>query len=135
MSALGAIQAALESRLSTMTGVLPIVFENTQYTPTAGVPYIATQFIPTLRRAAVMGPDPQKRYTGMFIMDVCYPELQGSGAARTFADLLMERFDAASRIEGVDVIVTIEYSEREQGFKRPPFYCIPVRVGWRCYAE
>ncbi len=135
MSALGAIQAALESRLSTMTGVLPIVFENTQFTPTSGVPYIAAQFIPTLRRAVVMGPDPQKRYTGMFIMDVCYPELKGSGEARNFADLLMERFDAASRIQGVDVIVTIEYSEREQGFKRPPFYCIPVRVGWRCYAE
>lgn len=135
MSATGAIQAALETRLATTPGILPIVFENTQYAPTPGVPYIATQFIPTIRRAAVMGPNPQKRYTGLFIIDVCYPELKGSGPARTMADLLMERFDAADRIAGVDVTITIEYSEREQGFKRPPFYCIPVRVGWRCYAE
>jgi hypothetical protein len=135
MSALGAIQAALETRLANMPNAPTRTFENVVFTPTPGVPYIQAQFIPTMRRAAVMGPDPQKQYTGLFIMDVCYPELMGSGAARNMADDLMEYFDAASRIAGVDVTITIEYSEREQGFKRPPFYCIPVRVGWRCYAD
>jgi hypothetical protein len=48
----------------------------------------------------------------------------------TLADQLLTRFNSADGIIGDSVIVRIEYSEVKQPLHDPPFYAIPVEIGW-----
>lgn len=129
------IRAALEGHLLATTPALPpAAWTNTPFNqtdiPGGGDTYLQVQFAPVQRRPAVRGPDPQYRHSGLFLVTVCVPEDEGSGVAFQLADTLLDRFRVDSPIAGVDVNVSIEYSEPETGFHRPPFFCVPVRVGW-----
>ena len=130
------IRLALQAHLvNTPAPALPTIdYDNVRFDQEPGVPYIQAQFAQLARRPAVRGPDPEHRYSGIFLLTVCTPENSGPTAGEEVADQLQERFNGASSIQGVDVNVSIEYSEAEMGYHRPPFYCIPVRVGWYCYA-
>lgn len=136
MSATDAIWAALDTHLAGTAGVPPIFYENGPVkAPEQGTSFLEVQFLPTSRRPSVVGADPQKRYQGIYEIRACTPLHIGTGAARQLAALLEERFDGHDRISGVDVVVNIEYSETRQGFRREPFYCIPVLVGWYAHAQ
>ena len=86
-------------------------------------------------RPAVRGPNPSKRYQGLYVMTVCVPEAKGAGAALDLADSLLARFAGSSDIVGVAATVSIEYSEAQTGYMEPPFYCLPVAVAWYAYAQ
>jgi len=131
------IRAELETYLAATTPALPpIAFGNLKFDQTlsANTTYVQAQFAPISRRAATRGPNPQYRHSGVFLLTVCTPEEIGVGAGQTLADQLLDRFRVDVPILGVDVNVTIEYSEPELGYQRPPFFCQPVRIGWYCYA-
>jgi hypothetical protein len=132
-AATDSIRAVLETRLSTMPNVPPIARDNVTYQQTPEVTHIRSQFIPTSRRPAVRGPNPQHRYQGLFILTVRAPERVGTGTALSLADDLLDRFPGASSITGLDVNVGIEYSEALMGYPESPFWCIPVHVAWYAY--
>lgn len=114
----------------------PAAFNNVAFDQTT-VPngrYIQAQFAPISRRPATRGPNPQYRHSGVFLITVCTPENIGAGEGLVLVDALLDRFRVDTPILGVDVNVTIEYSEPETGYQRPPFFCQPVRIGWYCYA-
>lgn len=133
------IRAALEGYLAATTPALPpisygnVPFDQTTQADVNGV-YIQAQFAPISRRPATRGPNPQYRHSGVFLVTVCTPENIGQGAGMTLVDQLLTRFAVDTPILTVDVNVTIEYSQPETGYQRPPFYCQPVRIGWYCYA-
>ena len=66
------IRAALENKLAN-TSNLPtgIAYENVSFSPTTGTSYLQTNFLPTLRRPAVRGLNPQQRYDGVFVVTAC----------------------------------------------------------------
>ena len=136
MTVTNAIRAELEKHLSTTTPALPaIAWGNIKFDQTAVTQYIQTQFAPMMRRPATRGPDPQYRHSGVFLLTVCVEEETGAGAGLVLVDRLLGRFRVDTAILGVDVNVRIDYSEPEMPYQRPPFYCLPVRVGWYCYAN
>jgi hypothetical protein len=132
-----AIRAALDTYLLATSPTLPpVAFGNVRFDQTlsANATYLQAQFAPISRRAATRGPNPQYRHAGIYLVTVCTPEEIGSGDGMTLVDRLLDRFRVDTPILGVDVNVTIEYSEPETGFHRPPFDGQPVRIGWYCYA-
>ena len=130
------IRAELEKHLSTTAPALPaIAWGNVKFDQTAVTRYIEARFAPMSRRPAVRGPDPQYRHSGIFLLTVCVEEETGAGEGLTLVDRLLGRFRVDTAILGVDVNVRIDYSEPETPYQRPPFYCLPVRVGWYCYAN
>ena len=128
------IRAALDTHLAATTGLPTIAFEAVSYEQEPLVSHIKTQFIPTSRRPANRGPSPQNRHQGLYILTACIPEESGVGEALDIADKLMLRFDGSSDVLGVEVNVSIDYSEAITGFFNPPFYCIPVNVAWYAYS-
>lgn len=116
--------------------------------------------IPTSRRPAVRGLNPQQRYDGLYSLLICTPEGLGPGAGYDIADLLLARFEATTDITytypvdailqengdnlllednsrlliGHPTIVSIDYSEVRTSFLDSPFYCTPITVAWYCYA-
>lgn len=134
------IRAALESHLSATASMPSIAYENVSFSPQTGSNYIRVSLIPTLRRPAVRGLNPQQRYQGVFAINCYAPEGKGPAAADDLANLVISAFEATSSIsftnaEEETIIVSIDYAERQQGFLDTPFYYVPVNIGWYIYAN
>tara|TARA_R110001599_G_scaffold2705_1_gene14694 strand:+ start:4306 stop:4713 length:408 start_codon:yes stop_codon:yes gene_type:complete len=127
------IRAALEVKLSTVTNVPSIGWENSQFSPTTGQPYLKPRLIPTRREPAVRGTNPQMLYQGIFRV-VCYvPEGAGPSAGDDLADKIIDAFEATTDVSQGSTIVSIRYAEREMAEIDGPFYMIPVNIGWYIY--
>ena len=135
MTIINDIRACLDSHLTGTSGVPTIARQNVPFEPTSGTSFVKADLIPTSRRAAVRGLNPQKRYDGLYSLLICTPEGLGSGAGYDIADLLLARFDAATDITYNGFIVSIDYSEVRTSYLDSPFYCTPVTVGWYIYGQ
>jgi hypothetical protein len=140
MSVTNAIRVALENHLLTTSPTpapaLPaIAWPNVPFIPTTGTPYIRADFVPTLRRPSVAGPNPEQRISGLYMLTVFTPENTGAAAGMAIADKLLTRFNGSSVITASSVNVRIEYSEARLPLHMPPFYAIPVEIGWYAYSR
>ena len=128
------IRAALEVKLGSITDAPSIGWENLQFSPTTGQPYLKPRLIPTRREPAVRGINPQMYYQGIFRIECYVPEGVGPAAGDDLADKIMEAFEATTDVSQAGTIVSIRYAEREQAEIDGPFYMIPVNIGWYIYA-
>ena len=156
MTIINDIRACLDTHLSGTVGIPPIARQNVPYQATTGTAFVKADLIPTSRRPAVRGLNPQQRYDGLYSILICTPEGLGSGAGYDIADLLLDRFNATTDVvytnptdailleSGDDIllesgdrlllgsptIVSLDYSEVGTSFLDSPFYCTPITVGW-----
>ena len=127
------IRAALEVKLDSITDIPSIGWENLQFSPTTGQPYLKPRLIPTRREPAVRGLNPQMFYQGIFRIECYVPKGSGPAAGDDLADKIMEAFEATTDVSQAGTIVSIRYAEREQAEIDGPFYVIPVNIGWYIY--
>jgi len=92
------LQAALHSRLSTMTSVPPVAWPNYGYTPTAGTLWLRPTVLPADTAAATMGDSGTDEQTGVYQIDIFAPLDEGDGAARAMADALADRFKPVTEL-------------------------------------
>lgn len=128
------IRAALETKLNAVSGVPSIGWENLQFSPTTGQSYVKPRLLPTSRVPAVMGPNPQMYYQGIFRVDCYVPKDKGPAAGDDLADKIIDAFEAATDVTYNSTIVSIRYAERESADIDGPFYMIPVNIGWYIYS-
>jgi hypothetical protein len=139
MTIINDIRACLDYRLNTaVLGSLPIANQNQKFVPTTNQPFLKTTFVPTLRRPAVVGLNPQQRYDGIYNIVVCTPEGEGSGQAYDISDTLLGLFEATTDVfhpnyPSTDVIVHISYSELDNSFLDSPYFCTPINITWYAY--
>ena len=137
MTIINDIRACLDTHLSSTVGIPAIARQNVPYQATTNTPFIKVDFMPTSRRPAVRGLNPQQRYDGLYNILICTPEGLGSGAGYDIADLLLDRFNATTDVVYTNptdaTIVSIDYSEVRTSFLDSPFYCTPITVGWYIY--
>jgi hypothetical protein len=131
------IRAALETHLSTISGLPYIAYENVPYEPTTGQSFIRVAYMPTLRRPAVRGLNPQLEYRGLLALNVYAPEGSGPAVCEDIVEKLLEGFGATTDITyndgSDDYAVCIDYAERSIGITDAPWYLIPVNIGWFIY--
>jgi len=127
------IRAALETNLSSVSGLPSVGWENVQFSPTTGTPYVKPRLIPTRREPAVRGTNPQMFYQGICRVECYVPEDQGPSAGDELADKIIDAFEAATDVSYSGTIVSIRYAEREMAEIDGPFYMIPVNIGWYIY--
>lgn len=127
------IRAVLETQLSAMLDAPEIAYENVSYTPTTGVSYIEVNYLPTSRRPAVRGLNPQQRYEGVFAINCYAPEGKGPAEAETIAENVMNAFEATTKLTRNNITVSIDYAEVKQGFLDSPWFVVPVNIGWYAY--
>lgn len=131
------IRAALETHLSTISGLPDIAYENVPYEPTTGQSFIRVAYMPTVRRPAVRGLNPQQEYRGLLALNVYAPEGSGPAVCEDIVEKLLEGFEATTDITyndgSDDYTVCIDYAERSIGMTDAPWYLIPVNIGWFIY--
>jgi hypothetical protein len=140
MTTLNDIRVALESHLASTSAspapALPaIAWPNVPFVPVTGNPYLRVEFIPVTRRPVVAGPNPEQRFSGLFYLTVYTPEEQGAAAGIALADKLMARFNGSDAVVTTNAIVRLEYSEAKMALHTPPFYAIPIEIGWYAYSS
>ena len=128
------IRAALEVKLAAISGIPDIAWENAEYTPTTGTPYVNPRLVPTVREPAVRGTSPQMYYQGLFRIDCYVPEDGGPNAADELADKIIDAFEATTDVSYGGTIVSIRYAERDLGVVDGAFYTVPVNIGWYIYS-
>lgn len=133
MSIVNDIRAALDSHLTTDATLPPRSYENVAFKPTNGQAFIKTTLVPTSRRSAVRGLNPQQKYEGIYSILVCTPEKIGSGPGLDIADKLLTLYAPGIHVSQSGIFVSIDYSEVGLGYLDSPFYCTPVRIGWYIY--
>ena len=131
------IRSALETHLSNISGLPDIAYENVPYEPTTGQSFIRVSYMPTLRRPAVRGLNPQQEYRGILAINVYAPEGSGPAACEEIVEKLLEGFEATTDITyndgSDDYTVCIDYAERDIGLTDAPWFLIPVNIGWFIY--
>jgi hypothetical protein len=127
------IRRGLEQKLSQVSGIPSIAYENISFDPTTGTSWVRPTFIPTTRRPAVRGSNPQQLYLGIFRVDCFVAEGNGPSAGDTLANSIIEDFDATTDITFNSKTISIDYAEREEGRLSSPWYFIPVTIGWYVY--
>lgn len=134
MTIINDIRACLDTHLSGTVGIPTLARQNVPFEPTTGTSYVKAEMIPTSRRPAVRGLNPQQRYDGLYSLLICTPEGLGPGAGYDIADLLLARFNATTDISNAGLTISVDYSEVRTSFLDSPFYCTPITVAWYCYA-
>lgn len=134
MTIINDIRACLDTHLSGTVGIPTIARQNVPFEPTTGTSFVKADMIPTSRRPAVRGLNPQQRYDGLYSLLICTPEGLGPGAGYDIADLLLARFEATTDISNAGLTISVDYSEVRTSFLDSPFYCTPITVAWYCYA-
>ena len=127
------IRAILETRLSGISGIPDIAWENVKYSPTTGQPFVQPIFIPTQQRPAVRGTNPVIRYQGIFSVYCYSPEGNGPSAADDLADLIINNFPPTADLTDSTNYVTLEFAQRQQGTLKSPWYIVPVDIDWYSY--
>lgn len=116
--------------------VLPeIAWPNVAFTRVTGTPFMRAEFIPVLRRPVVAGPNPEQRHSGLFYVTIFVPESLGSGDGFTYVDRLLDSFAGSDAVITDSAIVRLEYGEAKMPLHDPPFFAIPVEIGWYAYAS
>mgnify|MGYP003644160834 FL=1 len=132
------IRAALEVALNGIAGIPAIAWENKRYAPVTGTPYILVRNLPTSRRPAVRGLNPQMRYQGVFQLLVKFPEGAGPGPSEDLTETLLETFEATTDLsftntDAQTVYVTIDYAEQVGAYTESPWYTTPINIGYYSY--
>jgi hypothetical protein len=136
MTTLNDIRVALESHLAGLaTSMPPVAWPNVPFVPTTGTTYLRAEFIPVLRRPVTTGPDPEQRHSGLFYVTVYTPEEKGAAEGIGLADDLLSHFNGSDAIVTTNAIVRLEYSEAKMALHDPPFYAIPIEIGWYAYTS
>jgi len=128
------IRAALEVKLSGISGLPEVAWENLTYSPTTGSPFVKPRLVPTVREPAVRGLNPQIYYQGIFRVDCFVPEGLGPAAADDLADKIIDAFEATTDVTNGSTNVSIRYAEREQGMPDGSFFMVPINIGWYIYS-
>lgn len=134
------IRSALESTLAGITGLPPIAWENVAYSPTTGQGFIKVRYLPTARRPAVRGTNPQQRYQGVLQILVKMPENQGPGESQDTVEKILDAFEATTDLSFTNsetppetVYVTIDYAEQAGAYVEGPWYTTPANIGFYSY--
>jgi len=128
------VRHVFEYTLANTSGLpTSIAWENIQFTPATGTPYLSTLLLPTYRRPAVRGLSPQQRYQGLFQVNIFVPHQAGPSVADGYAETILSTFNATTDLTYNSVTVPIEYAERTQGMVKEPWYHVVCNIGWYYY--
>ena len=128
------IRKALETRLAAITPAASCAFENTTFTPTAGITYQRSNLLPNTPDDAQIG---SKVYfeRGIYQVTVCSPMGGGPGpaAAEARAQLVKDAFKrGTSLVEGAVTVIVMNAPSVSSAMIEGDRFCIPISMRYQC---
>lgn len=127
------IQAALETRLTTLTPALATAYENIVFTPVTGVPYQRINMLVNrpVDHALTMDVTEER---GIFQVSLFYPQGTGRGAAQARADLIKALFKPPlALINGAVKVELVKTVHVGGGMPDGDRWMVPVSIYWQSF--
>lgn len=127
------IQAALETRLATLTPALATAYENTVFTPVTGVPYQRINMLVNrpVDHALTMDVTEER---GIFQVSLFYPQGTGRGAAQARAELIKALFKPPlALINGAVKVELVKTVHVGGGMPDGDRWMVPVSIYWQSF--
>lgn len=124
------IRAALDTRLMTLAGSPPVAWQNEDFAPVVGQAYLEAWLLPARNQSANVRSS-TTLHRGVYQVNVCYPDGDGTAPAETLGLQLQELFDpraAPLEFEGIRVRVTRKPDVGQPLDGRPGFFVVPVSI-------
>lgn len=130
------LQKALSKHLSQMTPTIDISWENTNYSPTNGVGYLATWLLPIPIEAITLGPAYWEEFTGIFQVTCVYPSGMGINDAKTKAAAIRKHFKRGTTCTYNTLVVKMKEVSPGSGYysEDGSWYRCPVSIEYQCFA-
>jgi hypothetical protein len=127
------IQSALHKQLVQLTPSLPIAWENKEYSPTAGTPYLRSWLLPGQTTTVSLGPDGYNLYVGVYQIDCLYPINKGWYPAKVKAGAICTLFKRGTLITYNSICVRVMKCYPSSGDIDGDFHKVSVSVEYECY--
>ena len=126
------IQAALDTRLSTLSGGYSIAWPNTKFEPEADQTFLSPSFIPNATEQAGLGSSGKDETNGLYQIDVVYPA--GTGRS-TIPDSVADHFKRGTVLTYNSVNVRVRSVSIESAVTEGAFHFVPVTVDFQTYTD
>jgi len=97
------IQAALDTKLNTITGSPSIAWPNTEYTPTHGTLFLAPNVLPISSSLETL--NDYHRYAGIYQVTIYTPVEKGTATMNLWIDRVHDLFDKQTLTSGGDSVL------------------------------
>lgn len=126
------IHAALDTRLDSLVGGVAIVWENTDYTPVKGTPYLRPTLL--MSKSSLMDLDNLQMNTGIYQIDLFYPLSNGAGTLLTEMDAIYDHFKGDLTLVSNSVTVNIKQISRTVPAEiEEAWYMASLEIDFKCY--
>lgn len=126
------IQAALETRLSTVPGLPDVAWENVHYKPTKGTPFVRPTNISGDSPLDTM--DGSQQNNGIYQIDLYYPTSNGVGTLLTMLDTIYTSFKSSNELTVNTTVVLIKSVSRTRIDRDEAWATGSIEISYRSYA-
>lgn len=123
------ISAALATRLSTLG--LPTQYENSQYSPVAGVTYLKEDLLPADNTSITL--NQSTMHSGIYQVSVYAPKDANKGGGYAIAKQVLEKFERGLRLTYDGLTVTIMSASQSPAFISSDRWVVPVSIIYRAF--
>lgn len=125
------IEAALNTRLATLSGSPPVAWPNVHYQPSENTTFLRPTLLPA---AAVLDTLAGiEEHKGIYQVDVFVPVEKGVNALNTLLDSIQNLFKANKTLTATDVVF-VQAVSRSRGQRQESWYVGFVEVNYICYS-
>lgn len=131
---LKAIRNALNARLSTLSSLPSVAWENVAFTPKTTETHLRVNFLPAPTRPAANHKSAMDFESGIYQIDIYAPQDQGPNPASDLAERIRRHFNRGLALSNSGVVVNIEATPSMAANDREgPFWRIRLTVPWFAY--
>ena len=127
------IQAALDARLANLIDSPPVAWDNTSFTPQAGILWLSPHLLPGEPGLAGLGEQGLQRLRGIYQVNLFTPAGQGTGAASQLVDRLCALFPPGLDLSQGELVITCRKSGPAPAQRQGLWRLLPLRVWWWCF--
>lgn len=110
-----------------------VAWENKEYTPTIGTPYLRPIFLPAEPEQAELGTRGRNRLLGIYQISIFAPTGKGAGEAEGIAEDLVAYFKQGKSFTSGDVTVRVSRAWRSVAVQEKDWFHVPVTIRWFAY--
>lgn len=112
-----------------------VAYPNKPFTPVAGKPHLRITNLHSQTVPAGYGDEADNYHTGVFVINVFYPENKGTTEPGDLVGALIAHFKRGTAMPGDDITVHVDGPPwRSPPLQPPQWYQLGINIPWYCYA-
>jgi len=125
---IGAIRSALREQLKTVVAESITAFENVNYDPTPGVPWVRERILPAQPEVWTLG---ERQEIGIYQVDVFVPAGGDTTIGDSIAASVRGAFEIGREMTKDGVTVGVRWSTVQPSTQDGDWYQVPVDIHWQ----